>query len=43
LAPICVLPLVASDPFQDALATVTLDPLWDQVPLQPWESCWLPA
>jgi len=43
LAPICTLPLVASEPFQDALVTVTLCPVCDQVPFQPWASCWLPA
>jgi hypothetical protein len=30
-------------PFQEALATVTTLPDWDQVPLQPDDSAWLPA
>ena len=43
LAPICTEAPVPSEPFQEALVTVTVLPDWVQFPDQPDCRVWLPA
>jgi len=38
--PVVTVPPLATVPFHDMLVTVTVDPVWAQVPLQPWLRVW---